>query len=104
MKCLLSLDVVQSCKQSSDVLKMDIQLKKWGDSVAFPIPRNIAEQIGVDENSTVELTATENGFSIKPKSLSPTIDELLSSIPDDFQYPDDITDFVNSDALGREQL
>jgi hypothetical protein len=32
------------------------------------------------------------------------LDELLDSIPEDFQYPDDITDFVESSAVGQEQL
>ena len=83
---------------------MDVQLKKWGNSIAFEIPRDIAEKIGVNEGSIVELMTTEDGFLVKPKSPPWTIEELLSSIPDDFHYPDDVTDFANSEASGREQL
>ncbi len=83
---------------------MDIQVKKWGNSIGFRIPYKVAEQIGIEENSIVELTMTEDGLTIKKKLSPSTLDELLASIPDDFQYPDDVTDFVGSQPLGQEQL
>jgi hypothetical protein len=33
-----------------------------------------------------------------------TLDNLISSIPNNFQYPDDIMDFIKSEPLGRELL
>ncbi|MGD1864341.1 MAG: AbrB/MazE/SpoVT family DNA-binding domain-containing protein [Phormidesmis sp.] len=83
---------------------MDIQVKKWGNSIGLRIPYKVAEQLGFEENSTVELTITTDGLNIKKKRSPSTLDELLGSIPEDFQYPDDVADFVGSEPVGQEQL
>lgn len=83
---------------------MDIQVKKWGNSIGLRIPYKVAEQLGLEEDSFVELTMTTDGLSIKKKRSPSTLDELLASIPDDFQYPEDVVDFVDSQPMGREQL
>jgi len=87
---------------------MDIQIKKWGNSIGLRIPYKIAEVMGIDENSIVEIEAIGETLTLKKKPeqapLSLTIDELLASIPDGFQYPEDVADFVGSEAAGQEQL
>jgi len=74
---------------------MDVQVKKWGNSIGLRIPYQIAEQLGIEEDSIVKLTATEAGLSIKKKSLPSTLDEIIASIPDNFEYPNDVADFVD---------
>ena len=81
---------------------MDIHLKRWGNSIGVPIPQKIAESFGINENSTIELIETKDALIINKKQKVSTLDELLTSIPQDFQYPDDIIDFVESQALGQE--
>lgn len=83
---------------------MDIQIKKWGHSIGFRIPYKVAEQIGIEENSIVELTMSDDSLTIRKKPPSSTLETLLASIPDDYQYPDDVSDFVESHSLGQEQL
>ncbi|MEL6350959.1 MAG: AbrB/MazE/SpoVT family DNA-binding domain-containing protein [Cyanobacteria bacterium J06627_28] len=84
---------------------MDVQVKRWGNSIGFRIPSQIAKQLGIDENSVVELTATDdNTLTITPKSKPCTLDDLLDSIPDNFQYPEDVAEFAHSTASGRELL
>ncbi|MEL7359956.1 MAG: AbrB/MazE/SpoVT family DNA-binding domain-containing protein [Cyanobacteria bacterium J06560_6] len=83
---------------------MDVQIKKWGNSIGLRIPYKVAEQLGFEEDSTVELTMTTDGLIIKKKLSPSNLDELLASIPDDFQYPDDVADFVDSQPVGQEQL
>lgn len=68
---------------------MDIGLKR------FRIPHKNTESFGLDENSIVELT--EN-------PCNPTLDRLLASIPEDFQYPEDVLDFVESGPGGKEMI
>ena len=68
---------------------MDIELKR------FQIPHKIAENFGLDENSIVELTE---------KPCNPTLDRLLASIPEDFPYPEDVLDFVESRPGGKEMI
>ncbi len=83
---------------------MDIQIKKWGNSIGFRIPYKVAESLKIDENSIVELTVIEDILTIKKKPAHSTLDELINSISDDFQYPDDVADFVQGEAAGRELI
>ena len=81
---------------------MEIELKKWGNSIGFRIPHQIAASYGLDENSIIELTESQDALVIKKKKTIPTLDELLASIPADFQYPEDVQDFVLSEPVGQE--
>lgn len=81
---------------------MDIRLKKWGNSLGLRIPHQIAESLGLNDNSIVELRESKDGLVIIKKSCPPTLDELLDSIPKDFGYPEDVDDFVTSEPLGKE--
>ena len=83
---------------------MDIQLKKWGNSLGLRIPHRLAESFGWKENSTVELLEVDGALVIRKKPLATSLAELLPSIPDDFGYPIDINDFVQGDAQGQEWL
>jgi antitoxin MazE len=83
---------------------MDIQLKKWGNSLGLRIPHQLTKNFGWAENSTLEIEETEDALIIR-KKLSPiTLEELLASIPPDFTYPDDVQDFTHSTAIGQEIL
>jgi antitoxin MazE len=81
---------------------MDIKLKRWGNSIGLRIPHKVAESFGLDENSIVELTESTDALVIRKKRNLSTLDELLLSIPNDFQYPEDVKDFVESESLGQE--
>jgi antitoxin MazE len=83
---------------------MDIQLKKWGNSLGLRIPHRLAESFGWDENSTVELLEIDGSLVIRKKAIASTLEELLASIPDDFTYPADVNDFVQSEPQGQEWL
>ena len=86
------------------IVVMDIELKKWGNSLGFRIPHKIAESFGLNENSIVELTESKDALVITKKPCNPTLDQLLASIPEDFQYPEDILDFVESGPCGKEMI
>lgn len=83
---------------------MDIQLKKWGNSLGLRIPHRLAESFGWDENSTVELLEIDGALVIRKKTMKTSLAELLASIPDDFCYPADVDDFVQSKPQGQECL
>ncbi|MBW4462710.1 MAG: AbrB/MazE/SpoVT family DNA-binding domain-containing protein [Nodosilinea sp. WJT8-NPBG4] len=82
---------------------MDIQLKKWGNSLGLQIPHRLAESFGWDENSTVEILEVDGALVIRKKAAL-TLNELLASIPADFQYPNDVHDFTDGLAQGQELL
>ncbi|PZU96576.1 MAG: AbrB/MazE/SpoVT family DNA-binding domain-containing protein [Leptolyngbya sp.] len=73
---------------------MDIQLKKWGNSLGLQIPDCLAESFGWDENSTAEVLEIDEVLAIRKKATALTLNELLASIPADFQYSDDVHDYV----------
>ena len=57
---------------------MDIQIKKWGNSLALRIPQKIAELSNIKENSTIELQVKEGTIILKAKELK--LEDLLSQI------------------------
>lgn len=83
---------------------MEIELKKWGNSIGLRIPSKVAQSWGIDEKSVVELTESGDKLIISKKQTVPTLDEMLASIPEDFEYPDDIADFIGSEPQGDELL
>ena len=57
---------------------MDIQLKKWGNSIGLRIPHKIADSLGLDENSVIELKESKDGLVItKKRERLQTLDELF---------------------------
>jgi len=85
-------------------IAMDIQLKKWGNSLGLRIPHQLTKNFGWDENSTLEIEEMQDALIIRKKTNSVTLEQLLASIPPDFTYPDDIQDFTHSAAIGQEIL
>ena len=83
---------------------MKIELRKWGNSLGLRIPSKIAQTMGLDEHSTVELNQADDNTLILKKKQAIDLDELIASIPDNFAYPDDVQDFVNSEPRGDELL
>jgi antitoxin MazE len=83
---------------------MDVRLKKWGNSLGLPIPHQLVESFGWDENSTVEMVEVDGALLIRQKAAALTLDDLLVSIPAGFRYPDDVQGFVDSGLAGQELL
>lgn len=83
---------------------MEIELKKWGNSLGLRIPHKLAISWGLDETTIVDLVETEQGLMIRKKGSPANLEMLLSSIPPDFIYPDDVADFVVSEPAGQEVL
>ena len=83
---------------------MEIELRKWGNSIGFRIPQKIAESFGIDEHSIVELTEAKEGLLITKKRDVSNLKDLLASIPEDFEYPLDIMDFVEGEPIGDELI
>ncbi len=46
---------------------MTIPLKKWGNSLAIRIPKDIANTLQIENNSLVELSIIDGALVIKPK-------------------------------------
>jgi antitoxin MazE len=66
---------------------MDLQIAKWGNSLALRIPSEIVRRLGLREGATVEAQLTVDGsLSIRPaqwnrKAFALELTEARSSMP-----------------------
>jgi antitoxin MazE len=66
---------------------MDLQVAKWGNSLALRIPSEVVRQLGLREGATVEAQLTVDGtLSIRPaqwnrKAFAIELTQARSSIP-----------------------
>lgn len=63
------------------------KVRKWGNSRAVRIPRAIAEEAGLDFDCAVDIECVNGEIRIKRarKRKRYDLDELLASVPDDFE-------------------
>ena len=62
------------------------KVQKWGNSRAVRIPKAIAEEAGLDFGHAVEMRLVDGEIRIKRsrKRKRYDLDELLASVPDDY--------------------
>lgn len=79
---------------------MKTEVKKWGNSLGFRIPKRITEQLGLQDGSSIELELVADGVLLKPSKLRRSrysIDELLEGVTRENLHP------LEDDApIGRE--
>ena len=85
-------------------MKIQVKLKKWGNSLGLRIPYQIAHNLKITENSKVNLAIEGDRLIIEKEETMPDLDEILDSIPDGFEYPEDVFDFVESESAGEENI
>ena len=67
-------------------------VQKWGNSLGVRIPKNIAEDIHVEDGATVEMHVVEGYLVIAPIGKPTyTLDELVSKITPENRH--DLIDF-----------
>lgn len=63
------------------------QIARWGNSLAVRIPRQVAEEAGLQEGDAVALAVESRGaVAIKAVSAPPTLSELVSRITPENQH------------------
>ena len=63
---------------------METQVKKWGNSLALRIPKPLADEMGLEEDSPVELTLLEGKLLLAPVAkTSPSLNDLLKQVTAD---------------------
>ena len=62
---------------------MQTKIQKWGNSLAVRIPKAIAEETLLKENSTVELTVEAGVLCVTPRRRKMTLRALLDAITED---------------------
>lgn len=65
---------------------MKTTIQKWGNSLAIRIPRLLAEEIQLQENSTVDLTISSGKLVIVPADPGITLESLVEQITDENRH------------------
>ncbi len=59
---------------------MQSRVLKWGNSLAVRIPKPLADEMKVAENTSIELTMKDGALEIKPAAARYSLAELLSGV------------------------
>ena len=74
-------------------------VKKWGNSLALRLPKSLAEQANITEDTPIEIEVTDTGLHLVPIPEPPyALHELLAGITEDNLH--DASDFGG--AQGNE--
>ena len=79
---------------------MNIQISKWGNSLAMRIPAEVVKQIHLKEGDKVEATLSMNGtLIIKPKKLDrKTLAKMARELRGSMKMGKSVMDEVRSEA------
>ena len=78
---------------------MKTRIQKWGNSLAVRIPKAFAAEMGVEENSSIEMMLKEGALVIEPgREGTWTLEGLLAEVTDENTHPE----WETGDAAGDE--
>jgi antitoxin MazE len=78
---------------------MKARIRKWGNSLALRIPRVVADELGLERDSLVDLTMMKKKLVVAPAPKEqPRLEELLDRVTSANVHPE--TDFGS--PVGRE--
>lgn len=81
-------------------------VRRWGNSLALRIPRDIAAALGLDESTEVELDARDGRLVIVPKRPPEySLEDMLSKCkPSHFRQSPEETQWLTEESVGKEAL
>ena len=78
---------------------MQTRVQKWGNSLAVRIPKSFAAEVGIEQDSEVELSLADGKLVLVPIHSQPlTLTALLDAVTDDNLHAEVST----SEAVGNE--
>ncbi len=81
---------------------METILRNFGNSIGLVIPKAVREALHLCAGQTVTLEQTEQGLLVKPQCKKYTLEELLAQCDPNAPMPQEVTDWQDAPALGRE--
>ncbi|AKU26294.1 AbrB/MazE/SpoVT family DNA-binding domain-containing protein [Geobacillus stearothermophilus] len=92
-----------SVKKKGENVMSTVIVQKWGNSLGIRIPKDAADQIGIQQGSEMELHVIENEgiITLKPKRARKkyTLEELLSQITPENRHKE-----IDFGVEGREWI
>ena len=77
---------------------MTVSIKKWGNSLALRIPKDIAQTLHIENNSTLELNIKDGALVAEPVNET-LLESLVSRIDADNLH----TEVDTSKVVGNEE-
>lgn len=65
------------------------RVQKWGNRLAFRLPKSFAEELEIGEGTEVDLQVVSGQFVAVPKKL--TLDDLMSEITEENRHGETMT-------------
>jgi antitoxin ChpS len=81
---------------------METTLRNFGNSIGLVIPKPVREALQLSAGQTVTLEQTEQGLLVKPRPRKYTLDELLAQCDPDAPMPEEIAEWQDAPAVGKE--
>jgi antitoxin MazE len=78
----------------------NVEVVKWGNSLAVRIPKGVAEQARMKEGDAVEIKAAKGRIEVRRAEKIPTLEELVAQITPENRYAE--TDW--GPEKGREKV
>jgi antitoxin MazE len=80
-------------------MMMNATIQKWGNSLAIRLPKKLLKEVGLDDNSDIEIKVVGQEIHLIPvKKFYYTLDELLEGMTDENRH-DEIS---TGSAVGNE--
>ncbi len=77
---------------------MEAVVKKWGNSLGIRLPKNLSNESGIVENTTVQMHFEEGRIVIEPILKEATLADLMELVTDANKH-----DEVLHDRIGGEE-
>ena len=69
---------------------MQSKVQRWGNSLAVRIPKAFAEEVGLTDNSPIEVRLVKGGLLVEPcDPWVPTLGELLDGVTSENLHAED---------------
>lgn len=85
---------------------MRTTIRKIGNSAGAILPAAIRQKLDLNEGDSVDIEARNGQIVIKPCRVKPayTLNELLAQCDENEPYPDELKEWDDAPATGREAL
>ena len=77
---------------------MEGTIQKWGNSLALRLPRQLTQEAGLSEGSSINIVEDHGRIIITPKPRTYKLEELLQEVRDDNRHDD----YGSGKPQGRE--
>jgi antitoxin ChpS len=81
---------------------METILRNFGNSIGLVIPKPVREALHLCAGQTVTLEQTEQGLLVKPHGKKYTLEELVAQCDPNAPMPQEVADWQDTLAVGKE--